>query len=667
MVASTRATLYEEKICLRLCVLKRFAIYLRATLLFVWTIFSMTLANAQVVNCPFNVAQQGAATSTLDGVLLLRYARHLSGQNFYNGLRAGVDLSGAQTRIANNLARLDVDGDGAFTVSDALIIERFLNGYSRDAWVVNIAFAANALRKTGMSIETYFNAGCPAPVIDPGAVIYVATTGNDVSGNGSSGAPYKTIQKGISMMTSGDTVIVKAGTYIGKENFINSRTASGFVSIPSGTASRPTTIRAEVPFAVRIQNGGALNYYDNLVLLDVGTNYVNVDGFILDHANSQDSSYTAEVNGNLNKLTRIIVKRSGETDQYGGWFYVGGNDNLLEDTAGVGSARYGYAMGGPSATSQRNIVRRAVGRVDYSVSTQPKAAFNIYGNDNGNHDVRDNVLQNTIAIDSRKGSSSGEATYGGFYFPKEPQNSIIQGAIALNVEAEYSGFFIRELRALGVTMTDSIAWGGYGTSSIAGIRANASDTGSLVLDRITVGGYDNAYYNQDSAPIRTLRNSAFIGNASRTGSNDYGWTTVTNNAFFPASQAIGTNSVAATAGALKYIVRPELGSVLIGAGTGGSDIGADVTKQYGVSGTRYGEMGHDQKTNVALWPWPYEDVIKSVFAEANPAPSTATPSSNTSARGFASAGNDVFGKPLTLTRYIWQYLGNKIPAEIYGD
>ncbi|MGL5003560.1 MAG: DUF1565 domain-containing protein, partial [Casimicrobium sp.] len=366
--------------------------------------------------------------------------------------------------------------------------------------------------KTGQAIEVYLNAGCPAPVGGSGTTIYVATTGNDTTGNGSAAAPYKTIQKGISVMASGDTVIVKPGTYVGKQNFVNSRTASGFSSIPSGTALRPTTIRAEVPFSVRIQNGGALNYFDNLVLLDTGTNYVNVDGFILDHANSQDSSFTAEVNGNFNKLTRIIVKRSGETDQFGGWFYVGGDDNLLEDTAGVGSARYGYAMGGPNATSQRNIIRRAVGRVDYSVSTQPKATFNVYGNDNGNHNVRDNLLQNLIAIDGRKGSNTGEATYGGFYFPKEPQNTTIQGSIVLNVEAEYSGYFLRELRALGVSMLDSVAWGGYGTNFIAGIRANASDVGSLTLERVTVGGYANGYYNQDSAPVRTLRNSAFINN-----------------------------------------------------------------------------------------------------------------------------------------------------------
>jgi hypothetical protein len=496
------------------------------------------------------------------------------------------------------------------------------------------------------------------------ATFYVASNGSDTTGNGSTSTPYRTIGRGIQALSSGDTLIVKPGTYTGKTNFINTR----LTPIASGSAAQATTIRAETPFSVRIKNGGVVNYYDNFILLDVGTNYVSVDGFILDHEKSQDSSFTVEVNGNFNKLTRTIVKRSGETDQYGGWFYVGGNDNLLEDTAGVGSARYGYAMGGPSASSQRNIVRRAVGRMDYSVSTQPKATFNVYGNDNGSHNVRDNLLQNIIAIDGRKGSnvSGGEATYGGVYFPKEPQNTLIQGSIVLNVEAEYSGYFIRELQARGMSLIDSVAWGGYGASGIAGFRANASTFGDLVIDHVTVGGYAWGYYNQDSAPTRILRNSAFIGNGSRAGSNDYGWTSATNNAFAPSTQATGTNTIATTTSVLKYIVRPEPGSVLANGGVGGTYVGADVTRRYGVSGTRYGEAGYNTKTTESLWPWPYEDIIKSVFAEANPAPVSATPSSNVSKRGFAQDGNDAFGKPLTLTRYVWQYLGNEIPADVYG-
>jgi len=48
--------------------------------------------------------------------------------------------------------------------------------------------------------------------------IYVATTGNDVSGNGTSGNPYATIGKAISEAEADDTIVVAAGTYV--ENLV---------------------------------------------------------------------------------------------------------------------------------------------------------------------------------------------------------------------------------------------------------------------------------------------------------------------------------------------------------------------------------------------------------------------------------------------------------------
>ena len=47
-----------------------------------------------------------------------------------------------------------------------------------------------------------------------GTSIYVAETGNDFSGDGSSGNPYRSIKKAAEMATPGTTVLVRPGTYI---------------------------------------------------------------------------------------------------------------------------------------------------------------------------------------------------------------------------------------------------------------------------------------------------------------------------------------------------------------------------------------------------------------------------------------------------------------------
>lgn len=45
------------------------------------------------------------------------------------------------------------------------------------------------------------------------AIIYVRTTGNDTTGNGSTGTPYKTLVKALTVAVAGDTILMGAGTY----------------------------------------------------------------------------------------------------------------------------------------------------------------------------------------------------------------------------------------------------------------------------------------------------------------------------------------------------------------------------------------------------------------------------------------------------------------------
>ncbi len=76
------------------------------------------------------------------------------------------------------------------------------------------------------------------PVLAHGATYYVATTGSDSTSCAnaqSQSTPKLTINAGIGCLSSGDTLIVKAGIYneIIPDN------------IPSGTAGTPTTVKSE--------------------------------------------------------------------------------------------------------------------------------------------------------------------------------------------------------------------------------------------------------------------------------------------------------------------------------------------------------------------------------------------------------------------------------------
>ena len=189
--------------------------------------------------------------------------------------------------------------------------------------------------------------------------------------------------------------------------------------------------RAE-PGAVRIKNTGTLDYYDHFLFLE-STKYVKVDGFIFDHSNSRYPPYTASITGTFNKAARNIVRRSGPTNgtAAGG---MSAEPTICWRTVRVGSARYGFSVGGPSDFSQRIIIRRCVGRVDYSISSEPKATFNVYGNDTGASTFATCCCRTWLQSTAGR-VPTGDVTYGAYYFPKNPVNVTIQGSIALNVEA----------------------------------------------------------------------------------------------------------------------------------------------------------------------------------------------------------------------------------------
>ena len=475
--------------------------------------------------------------------------------------------------------------------------------------IITVTAFDSAQNSGALSFIVYFNTTA-------GNTYYVATTGSDLSGNGSSANPWKTIGYGIGRMASGDTLIVKKGVYSGRANFVK--------GMPSGTPGRYTTIMAEAPMEVRIQNATSetlanQEYMLNVPGPEVGTpaNYVKVDGFIFNLANSLYPPHNGSVGGDYNKITRSIFRRAGVQDNWGGLLSVGGNYNLVEDVAGVGTCRYCFEQGGPNAVVRYNIWRRVVGRFDYSGSDQPKRTMTTYGNDgfysNGDTGVRDHLYQNVIALDGNDVDTQrrpGEVKYSAIGVGKAATNVTFQGAIVLNENAAYAGIFASTW-GRGNVVNNSVIWDLAGVSSPNGIRADNANT---TVDHVTIGGaIPGTYYLLSSSPATPLLSAL-------------GGTTYTN------------------------LLNNTPGAVIV--------------KRYGVSGTLWGEPGYNSLTNDDLWPWPYEDKIKAVFAERNDPPAGYAPPTNNTTRGFAAPGNGLYGGPITLTSYIWEYLGTPCPSNV---
>ena len=92
---------------------------------------------------------------------------------------------------------------------------------------------------------------------------YVSPTGNDAN-NGSSGLPWRTLQKASNMAQPGDTIIVRAGNY------------NGFAVARSGTAANRITFKADP--------GAVIDTADTSLGIDVGIigsgrEYITIEGF----------------------------------------------------------------------------------------------------------------------------------------------------------------------------------------------------------------------------------------------------------------------------------------------------------------------------------------------------------------------------------------------------
>src|SRR5712691_718257 len=116
-------------------------------------------------------------------------------------------------------------------------------------------------------------------VLAHGATYYVAKTGSDSNSCNSAqsqSTPKLTINAGAGCLGAGDTLIVKAGTYVEVLNNV----------IPSGTAGNPTIVRSEAQYGAVIQATQSLvtgqSFNQHSVIAFSNQSYITFDGFTTD-------------------------------------------------------------------------------------------------------------------------------------------------------------------------------------------------------------------------------------------------------------------------------------------------------------------------------------------------------------------------------------------------
>lgn len=495
------------------------------------------------------------------------------------------------------------------------------------------------------------------------AEYYISPSGNDVSGNGSIFNPWASISKGVHSMLSGDTLICKDGLYVGTTNQIVRGNCP-----PFGTAESWTTIKAEHEGMAVFDGEYARGMcgITNTSLTDI---YVQFEGLIWCKSAPGQGNFSL-VNCANAKIIRCGAYDSGDGGNTMNFNFSDGHSVLFEGCYAWGDGRYKFLI----HESSRAVIRNCVGRLDKVNDNDPTAVFSMYS-------VIDGDVQNCIAVDSDQNAHYVASEYAGpFAVPSTnapSRNITFTNCISLN--NKINGLVFTE-DSHNVIFKNSLMWGTtcYGTSICHNIKSSSTE-----ISNCTFGDEQHNYrwmnFNT-TANYNRIRNNIFTG--IKDGqlftwlcANGEDYNAIYNSTGIKLAACDSPNglndittinpiwSISNSSGALKYLPRLEPGSSLEGAGESGADIGANILTLIGSTGTLWGETGYNTDTGISMWPFPNEDLIKEKMNAYSYTDATGTVSGN---RGFASTSTtSMDGSPMTLTKYIWEYLGNQIPANIY--
>lgn len=476
---------------------------------------------------------------------------------------------------------------------------------------------------------------------------YVDSTVLNDLGDGSFGTPKKYIQSGIVLMspTGGDTLIIKDGTYTHSNDAL-----TNFIS---GSPGNYNIIKAQNDGGVVID----LEYTgeDNLFSV-LSKQYLQFEGLKII---SQGTMFEKRV-GSSNHIKILRCAFEGGTPiSNTANFSVGGGSHhiLIEDSWFYGSgSRHELTI----YEADYVVLRRLVIRHDHGWSnvlkTDPEGSATVYNS----NDVE---VQNVIIIDSVENSLNiGSEWVGAITLANNGNNNAtnqrnnIRGTIALNVSGnafDHGGWSSIE----DIYFEDVVVWWSAGGSNPGGGALAHSNESfkSTTATRMTIGNqtYAAAIWGGENSTIK-ITNSIIYNMLFTFGDNgdSAGIITDSNNNCYNENgcSEIGLTTFDPFTNGLEYLPRVETGSNL-DTSVGGR-VGARITNRIGISGSLWGEPGYKTLTAEPLWPWPNEARIHADMSGARN-----LPQSSPANRGFATPGQ-------TLTKYIWEALGNAIPEDI---
>jgi hypothetical protein len=478
---------------------------------------------------------------------------------------------------------------------------------------------------------------------------FISPAGGDWNSGESAKVPFRSFRHAFAKMSAGDELVLLDGVYseaagTGYISYVDVRSNVGgpnSAQIPPGLDSaRPTYVRALNPGKVKV-NGQ----------LVVGRSfrkdsYITIQGI------------TFEGGGALYNTSHVTVKDCG----FHGGFGIGtddhrqGNDyNLIEDVWIWASGERIIAI---NYRSRYNVWRRVLVRGDGCGTPRCRGS----GNPNVGITVYDSShisLQNVMVVD--RILAPGDSPYGDFAVAQHTPGNYLFGESewlgTISLKAPDTGYYI-EPDSGGtldptIRITNAVAW----DSTYLGFNIARAGTNN-VLENLTVKALGGDGIRV--APVLTtgtLRNVISL-DAKRVGINSkyppshvnvfnaregaFGQTVCTVGCYTRNPTADGATP------SLRYLTRIEEGSFLKGKGSGGADIGANILYRYGSDGTHYGEPNYNTLSSAPLWPWPNQDRIKKELCEGSGV-----------TRGFCQVGS--------LTKYIWEYLGNPMPRDPYGN